>query len=193
MWCLGSDRNAGITAEAGSSALEQPYSARTSAGGPGVSPLAVRRAVEALRCRQGRQIRRRSDIRCRLHQSASARTWWRVTSDAPEKGQAFGNSANNEALSDLAFGKPVIVVWQEKDRYGRTVGKVIVNGVEANLKMVDAGVAWHYKQYAKEQSPADRASYSRAEEEARAKGVGLWQLKLPVPPWEFRKKRAHHV
>ena len=72
--------------------------------------------------------------------------------DAPEKGQAFGTVAKKE-LSDLVFGKPVTVEWRKKDRYGRTVGKVIVNGVDANLKMVEAGLAWHYKHYAREQSP----------------------------------------
>jgi endonuclease YncB( thermonuclease family) len=110
--------------------------------------------------------------------------------DAPEKGQAFGNAAK-KALSDLVLGKPVIVEWQRKDRYGRMVGKVIVNGVDANLKMVEAGLAWHYKQYAKEQLPADRARYAKAEEDAGAEDAGLWRDKLPVPPWEFRKKRPH--
>lgn len=110
--------------------------------------------------------------------------------DAPEKGQAFGAVAKKE-LSDLVFGKPATVEWRKKDRYGRIVGKVIVNGVDANLNMVKAGLAWHYKQYAGEQSPADRASYDKAEEDARAKGVGLWRDKQPVPPWEFRRKPAH--
>lgn len=112
--------------------------------------------------------------------------------DAPEKGQAFGNVAKKE-LSDLVFGKQVTVEWRKKDRYGRTVGKVIVDGVDANLKMVEAGLAWHYKQYAREQSPADRASYDRAEEDARATGIGLWGDKQPVPPWEFRKEPAPAV
>ena len=44
--------------------------------------------------------------------------------DAPEKRQAFGNVSKKE-LSDLVFGKQVTVEWRKKDRYGRTVGKVI--------------------------------------------------------------------
>ena len=111
--------------------------------------------------------------------------------DAPEKRQAFGNVAKKE-LSDLVFGKQVTVEWRKKDRYGRTVGKVIVDGVDANLKMVEAGLAWHYKQYAKEQSPEDRALYAAAEKNAQERRIGLWGDLKPMPPWEFRKgpKRA---
>lgn len=112
--------------------------------------------------------------------------------DAPEKGQAFGNVSKKE-LSDLVFGKQVSVEWRKMDRYGRTVGKVIVDGVNANLKMVEAGLAWHYKQYAREQSPTDRASYAQAEERARAEAIGLWQDKLPIQPWVFRKRPQHAV
>lgn len=99
--------------------------------------------------------------------------------------------AQIDSLLGLKAPLPVTIEWRKKDRYGRTVGKVIVNGVDANLKMVEAGLAWHFKQYAREQSPADRARYDKAEEDARAKGVGLWRDRQPVPPWEFRKKPAN--
>lgn len=37
------------------------------------------------------------------------------------------------------------VETEKQDRYRRTVGKVIINGRDANLAMVVAGLAWHYK------------------------------------------------
>jgi endonuclease YncB( thermonuclease family) len=43
-----------------------------------------------------------------------------------------------------------------------------------------------YRQYAKEQSEADRHRYEFAETEAKAKKAGLWSEKDPVPPWEWR-------
>ncbi len=46
--------------------------------------------------------------------------------DAPEKKQAFGNRSK-ESLSDLAFDKTVNVETSKRDRYGRQIGKVLVN------------------------------------------------------------------
>ena len=76
--------------------------------------------------------------------------------------------------------------WRKKDRQGRVVGKVLLNGVDTGLKMVQLGLAWHYKQYAREQSVVDRKLYAEAEDSARAKRTGLWRDAQPVPPWSFR-------
>lgn len=108
--------------------------------------------------------------------------------DAPEKKQAFGNKSK-ESLSALVYNKQVIVVYNKKDKYGRTVGKILVGGVDANLEQIKAGMAWHYKQYMKEQSVEDRAAYAHAEEQARVEKRGLWVDKEPVPPWDLRHRK----
>jgi len=121
----------------------------------------------------------------------SSNTQWKIRLmgiDAPEKKQAFG-SKSKQHLSDLVFNKQVKVDYSKKDRYGRTVGKLLVNGVDANLEQVKAGMAWHYKKYQKEQSVEDRNLYAQAEDEARAGKRGLWIDKDPVPPWEFRRNK----
>lgn len=105
--------------------------------------------------------------------------------DAPEKSQPFGDRSK-QRLSDLVFGKTVTVDWDKIDKYGRTIGKVIVNGQDANLSQVQAGLAWHYKQYEKEQSASDRNSYAKAEVNARTRQIGLWHDTAPIPPWNFR-------
>ena len=56
----------------------------------------------------------------------------------------------------------------KRDRYGREVCKVIRGGTDANLEQIKAGFAWWYREYAKEQTPEDRASYAAAEDDARA-------------------------
>lgn len=108
--------------------------------------------------------------------------------DAPEKRQAFGNSSKSN-LSDLVFGKPVTVEYSKKDKYGRTVGKIRVNGIDANLEQVKAGLAWHYKKYEKEQSEEDRDTYAREEDQARTRQRGLWRDAAPEPPWDWRKAK----
>ena len=50
-------------------------------------------------------------------------------------------------------------------------------------------MAWHYKQYAREQAPDDRGAYAEAEVAARAARAGLWQDVSPVAPWEWRHKK----
>jgi endonuclease YncB( thermonuclease family) len=108
--------------------------------------------------------------------------------DAPEKAQAFGQRSK-EYLSDQVFGRQVTVQYDKRDRYGRLVGTVFLAGVDVNVRQVTAGMAWHYKQYQQEQSPAARQAYAAAEEEARRAQRGLWRDADPVPPWEHRRSR----
>ena len=91
-------------------------------------------------------------------------------------------------MSECAFGKTVAVEWNKKDRYGRTIGKVIAEGVDCGLSQIELGMAWHYKTYAREQSTADRDAYSNAETNARAKKMGLWFDSNPEAPWTFRHR-----
>lgn len=81
------------------------------------------------------------------------------------------------------------VETDKQDRYGRDVGKVLVNGDDANLAQVQRGLAWHYKAYEREQSANDRKLYNFAEYEAKTAKRGLWVDPAPVPPWEFRRKK----
>ena len=101
--------------------------------------------------------------------------------DAPEKKQAFGN-ASRKFLSGLVANREVRVTYAKRDRYGRILGTVFVDGRDINLEMLKAGMAWHYKKY--DTNPA----YAKAETEARAARRGLWQEKNPTPPETFRKR-----
>ena len=92
--------------------------------------------------------------------------------DAPEKAQPFG-ARSKQHLSETVFGKLVEVQSNKIDKYGRTVGKVLVGCKHANLEQVRAGFAWHYKEYQKEQSPFDRSAYANAEISARNAKSGL--------------------
>lgn len=108
--------------------------------------------------------------------------------DAPEKSQAFGQRSK-AFLSSLVFSKPVVVETQKTDRYGRTVGKVLVGDRDANLALVVAGLAWHYKKYETEQSASDRMIYASAEQDARVARQGLWADPSAMPPWEWRAQK----
>jgi endonuclease YncB( thermonuclease family) len=111
--------------------------------------------------------------------------------DAPEQGQPFG-SRSKEHLSQLVFNKTVSVAWHKRDRYGRLVGIVLVDGQDVNLEQVGAGLAWWYRQYANEQTPTDRQAYEAAENAARDRKSGLWRDTEPMPPWEWRRERSRN-
>jgi endonuclease YncB( thermonuclease family) len=106
--------------------------------------------------------------------------------DAPERKQAYGN-ASRQHLASLVAGKAVTVEWDKRDRYGRIVGFVLVDGQDANLEQLKAGMAWFYRYYQKELSPDKRTLYAQAEDKARVERVGLWRNKNPMPPWEWRR------
>ena len=109
--------------------------------------------------------------------------------DAPEKKQAFGNRSK-ESLSDMVFDKTVNVETEKRDRYGRQIGKVLVDGLDVNLVQVERGMAWFFRQYQREQSPNDRRLYEAAEDAAKAGKRGLWRDAEPVPPWDFRHSKS---
>ena len=88
----------------------------------------------------------------------------------------------------MVFSKSVTVETGKTDRYGREVGKILIDGKDANLEQVQRGMAWHYKAYEREQSANDLKLYDDAENEARTARRGLWRDADPVPPWEFRHK-----
>ena len=102
--------------------------------------------------------------------------------DAPESHQAFGQKSKHH-LSSLVFGKDVRVAYTKRDKYGRILGTVYVDGKDVNLEMIRAGLAWHYKRF--DSTPA----YAAAELEARQNRRGLWQDRNPTNPHLFRKAK----
>jgi len=90
-------------------------------------------------------------------------------------------------LASIVAGKQVTVEYQKRDRYGRIVGKVLLDGIDACLKKIKAGFAWHYKKYQHEQSLEDRQLYADAEIKAREGRLGLWRENNLIPSWEFRR------
>ena len=104
--------------------------------------------------------------------------------DAPELGQPFGRRAKT-ALSDLCFGKLAEMETRGRDRYGRTLARVRCGGQDANAEQVRQGYAWVYIRYA----PVDSPLYA-LELEAKNARRGLWGIRQPIPPWEWRRGRS---
>lgn len=104
--------------------------------------------------------------------------------DAPERKQDFGD-ASKKSLSEICFGRPATVDFQETDKYARIIGDVSCQAadgkwVSANAHQVGHGMAWVYRQYSND------PELLRLEEQARSQSQGLWSQPSPIPPWDFR-------
>jgi endonuclease YncB( thermonuclease family) len=107
--------------------------------------------------------------------------------DAPESGQkcldarkAFvrcGSIAAN-ALADWINRNPVNCAIEDKDRYGRLLGKCSVRGTNMQEWLVVNGYAVAYRNYS--------TAYVPAELEARRARAGIWAGEF-VAPWDWRQ------
>ena len=108
--------------------------------------------------------------------------------DAPESSQApFGNDARQALQKELAIGTEISLRTKATDRYGRTVAEVLKGTTNINPALVAAGVAFVYWQYIE---GCDRETYSRLENEARLKSLGMWAVPGGIQrPWDYRRGR----
>lgn len=99
-------------------------------------------------------------------------------------GQPYGNEAAT-ALRNLVTPTGIIQVdVMDVDRYKRLVSVIKRGELNINRRMVEEGWAWAYRQYLDRPHASE---YIKAEEQARARKLGLWKQNNPQPPWEFRK------
>ena len=104
--------------------------------------------------------------------------------DAPELKQPFGRRAQ-QSLAELCAARSVRVTEKGTDRYGRVIGRIECDGVEANSEQVRRGMAWVFVRYA----PANSPLYG-LQGEAQLTRRGLWADPRPVAPWDWRVRRS---
>lgn len=111
--------------------------------------------------------------------------------DAPETekgkipGAPFGSASKNY-LATLLDGKSVRMEIVDIDRHRRMVAVLWLGERNINLEMIAAGMAEAYVEHLKKPY---RSLFLRAEQEARARGKGIWsQGGLYERPSEFRRR-----
>lgn len=102
--------------------------------------------------------------------------------DAPEKKQDFAN-ASKELLGALCNNELLTVVVTDTDRNKRKIADIYTqHKLWINKELVAKGMAWHFVKY------SSNKELAKAELLARKQKAGLWSLKNPVAPWDWRKK-----
>ena len=90
-----------------------------------------------------------------------------------EPGQPYSRKATKH-LTSLVLNKTITIKEYGNDRYGRILGVVFVDGTNANLEMVKAGLAEVYRgKHARYFNPK---IYQDAEAEAKKEKRGMWSL-----------------
>ena len=97
----------------------------------------------------------------------------------------YGIDARQALEADLPIGTEISLRTKASDRYGRTVAEVLKGTININQALVAAGAAFVYWQYIE---GCDRETYSRLENEARLKSLGIWHLPGGIQrPWDYRR------
>lgn len=108
--------------------------------------------------------------------------------DAPERGAPW-SKRSKQLLSDLIFGKEVMIAITDWDRDDRAVARIFVwsgDGkvlVDVSQQMIRQGAAWYFEKFSKDRAlRGDEAT-------ARKAGLGVWSIPQEhrIPPWEWRK------
>lgn len=102
--------------------------------------------------------------------------------DAPESKQPY-SKVSKEALSALIADKEVKVKIAGIDRYQRVLGEIFIGDTNANLYLVEKGLAWAYTDYVTD------PRYLKAQEIAEQKKLGLWRDPQPLAPWDYRHQQ----
>jgi endonuclease YncB( thermonuclease family) len=108
--------------------------------------------------------------------------------DAPETSQSpYGMEARKALQVLLPVGSQVTLKSKATDRYGRTVAEVLKGSTNINKSLVGSGNAFVYWEYI---SGCDRQTYSRLENDARLKKIGVWAVPGGIQrPWDYRHSR----
>lgn len=108
--------------------------------------------------------------------------------DAPETKQDHGPESAKQ-LAALLQGKTPDLDCLKIDRYRRNLCRALVDGRDVGLAMIEAGAAWHFRQFAAEQSAEERRRYEAAEQAARGAKRGLWAKPGAEAPWDWRARQ----
>jgi len=103
--------------------------------------------------------------------------------DAPERCQAFGPESL-EGLKGYVIGHTVTAEPRGKDRYGRTLAVLTVDGLNVNERMVAEGYAWS------ELGRSGKGPYLKQQRVAEALHRGLFADRNAQLPADFRRQRG---
>jgi len=101
--------------------------------------------------------------------------------DAPERDQPFGKQSTDNLKVFLRKGF-IDVDLKGQDIYKRHLGRIYVDGIDINKKMISTGSAWVYDKYVTDES------FYNEQRKAQKNKLGIWADEEAMPPWEWRQR-----
>jgi micrococcal nuclease len=103
--------------------------------------------------------------------------------DCPELNQEYGEQAKS-FLEKLALGKKVTFTITGKDRWGKQLAVVMLNGkTDLRIEILKEGLAW-----TAEKNPLQELE--SVKDSAKGNSKGLWKQDNPTPPWIYRRQQT---
>ncbi len=94
--------------------------------------------------------------------------------DTPERGEPFSTQARN-ATRVMIFNRKVQLRVTDVDPYDRLVARIVLDGKDSSLELVQAGLACHFTRFVTDPVLA------QAQHEAQTAGRGFWAPGAPKP------------
>ena len=113
-------------------------------------------------------------VRARLDNGGRTLTIRLEGVDAPEQGEPFSTQARN-ATRVMLFNKKVQLNATDVDRYDRLVARVVLDGRDSSLALIEAGLACHFTRFMNDPVLA------KAQLTARTAGRGFWAASAAKP------------
>lgn len=115
--------------------------------------------------------------------------------DAPELEQTGGKESQTKLLG-LLSNKSVVLkysTFQPADKDGVYLAKVFLNERNIGQYMLENGLAWFDNEYKYFFSKEEAQQNAKAQEQARAAQIGIWQESDPEKPWKYREKKLKEI
>ena len=113
-------------------------------------------------------------VRARLDSGGRALSIRLEGIDAPERGEPFSTQARN-ATRVMLFNKKVQLKATDVDRYDRLVARIVLDGRDSSIELLEAGLACHFTRFVNDPVLA------KAQAGARAAGRGFWAANAAKP------------
>ncbi|HUP40915.1 MAG TPA: thermonuclease family protein [Vicinamibacterales bacterium] len=113
-------------------------------------------------------------VRARLDRGGRPLTIRLEGIDTPEQGEPFSTQARN-ATRVMLFNKKVQLKATDVDRYDRLVARIVIDGTDSSLQLVEAGLACHFTRFVNDPVLA------KAQGSARTAGRGFWAAGAAKP------------
>ena len=108
--------------------------------------------------------------------------------EVPESGQQFHDVVLDHVRLML-LGK--VVEYRARTIFkDRTVGRMLLNGVDVSQQLLRDGAAWQIPVNVSAQERSEADNYKASESDARSEKRGVWSVAGLKPAWEYRAERS---